>query len=125
MEKREWILLAVILAAVCGFSLANKLLYSAPAAVVEVSVIDENSNKTVLETFDLSEDTVFTILIEPDAEGEPEGINVLMIQDGKAWISEANCPNLDCVHKGTISQNGEMLVCLPHRMTVSISGESY
>lgn len=121
--KREIILLAVIFTAVCMLYLVNLFRYSAPAATVEISVIDADSNKTVVKTFPLSEDTEYTIVTEPASEGAPEGTNHLIIKNGEAWISTANCPNHDCVKKGKISRNGEMLVCIPHRLTVSILGE--
>ena len=121
--KREIFLVLAILLAVCSFSLANHLLFSEPAAKVEVAVIDNTSNKTVLETFPLSQNTTYTIITESETDGETQGTNILNIQDGNVWISEANCPNHDCVKQGTISMNGEMLVCLPHRVTVSIIGE--
>lgn len=123
LGKREIILLVVVCAAVFIFYLFNRFRYQAPAAVVEVSVIDEHSRKTVLKTFDLFEDTEYTIVTEPASSGEPAGTNHLVIKDGEAWISEADCPNHDCVKKGKISRNGEMLVCIPHRLTVSILGD--
>lgn len=115
--KREMILIAVIFSSVLIFWLINRSRFSAPAAMVEISIVDENSQKQVLETFDLFEDLEYTI------ETAGNGINHLIIQDGKAWISTANCPNHDCVKKGKISQNGEMLVCIPHRLTVAIISE--
>lgn len=115
--KREIILIAVIFAAVLIFWLVNRSQFSAPAAIVEVSIVDENSQKQVLKTFSLSENQEYTI------ETADDGINHLIIQDGEAWISTANCPNHDCVKKGKISKNGEMLVCIPHRLTVSILSE--
>ncbi len=112
--KRELYLVLTILLAVCGFTFANRLLFSEPGAKVEVSAVAADSTKTILNTFDLSQNTTYTI------STEPRGTNVLNIQDGTVWISEADCPNQDCVKQGKISMNGEMLVCLPHRITVSI-----
>lgn len=123
LGKREIVLLGAVLAVALVFYLVNQIRYSAPAAFVEISIVDENSNRTVLEKFPLTENLEYTITTEPMNAEEPDGINQLVIQDGKAWISEANCPNHDCVKKGKISQNGEMLVCIPHRLTVSIVGE--
>ena len=112
--KREFYLVLTILLLVCGCTIVNRVLFSEPGEKVEVAVITDNSEKTVLETFDLSQDTTYTI------STEPQGMNVLNIQDGTVWISEADCPNQDCIKQGKISMNGEMLVCLPHRITVSI-----
>ena len=121
--KREAILLGIVFAASILFYLINQIRFAAPAALVEVSIVDANSNKTVLERFDLYDTVDYMIITEPQIAGEPDGTNHLMIREGKVWISEANCPNHDCVKKGTISQNGEMLVCIPHRLTVTILGE--
>lgn len=115
--KREKVLIAVVAAVTAVFFFINRSLYSAPAAVVEISIVDQNSKKQVLKTFDLYEDLEYTI------ETANDGINHLVIENGKAWISEANCPNHDCIKKGAISENGEMLVCIPHRLTVSILSE--
>ena len=123
LRKRDLILFAAILLIAGAGFLINRLLFAEPAAVVEVAVINENSDKTVLERFDLSKNTVYTIVTDPLAGETEPGQNYLAIENGKVWISEANCPNQDCVQKGTISQSGEMLVCLPHRVTVSIVGE--
>ena len=118
--KRELFLLAAILVVAAVFFLVNYTLYRKPAAFVEVSVVNEQSEKIVLETFDLSNDLEFSIVTDPITDGAPEGTNYLHIQNGEVWISEANCPNHDCIKKGKISRNGEMLVCIPHRLTVSI-----
>lgn len=115
--KREIVLIAVIAVIMLLLFFVNRTLYSAPAAIVEISIINENSEKQVLKTLNLAEDQEYTI------ETPPDGINHLIIKDGKAWISTANCPNHDCVKKGAISENGEMLVCIPHRLTVSILGK--
>lgn len=123
MKKRDMILLAVILLVAGAGLLINRFVFTEPASVVEIVVIDEASNRTVLERLDLSKNTSYSIVTESlSGETEP-GNNHLVIENGEAWISEANCPNQDCVHQGKISHNGEMLVCLPHRVTVSIIGE--
>ncbi|MBR2613326.1 MAG: NusG domain II-containing protein, partial [Clostridia bacterium] len=47
------------------------------------------------------------------------GTNLLIIKDGKAYISEATCPDLVCVHTGHADEL-KSIVCLPNRVTVSI-----
>lgn len=46
------------------------------------------------------------------------------VSGGKVWIAESTCPEGDCVARGTISRPGESIVCLPARVTVSITGGS-
>ena len=48
--------------------------------------------------------------------------NVLKIQDGKADMIEADCPDLLCVHQRAISNQNETIVCLPNKVVVEIVG---
>ena len=51
-----------------------------------------------------------------------DGENVLVIEDGCAFIREADCPDKVCVRTGKIRWEGETIVCLPHRLMVRIAG---
>ncbi len=48
------------------------------------------------------------------------GENILVIEEGCAYIKEADCPDLLCVYKGKISKSGESIVCLPHKVSVTV-----
>ena len=50
--------------------------------------------------------------------------NTVVIRDGKAAITESDCPGTDCVHSGWISNAGRSIVCLPNRVEVRIVGTS-
>ena len=50
------------------------------------------------------------------------GSNILVIEDGQAWIAEANCPDLICVRQGKIHYTGQVITCLPNRLTVTVEG---
>ncbi len=50
------------------------------------------------------------------------GSNILVIAEGQAWLSEANCPDLLCVKQGKIHYAGQSIVCLPNRLTVTVEG---
>ncbi len=50
------------------------------------------------------------------------GSNILIIENGEAWVSEANCPDKVCMGMGKISRNGEFIACLPNRLIVIIEG---
>ena len=52
-----------------------------------------------------------------------DNLNVLVIEDGKAYIREANCPGGDCTHYRPIKYTLGKIVCLPHRVYVSIIGD--
>ena len=52
------------------------------------------------------------------------GTNVLVIEDGYAYISEANCPGYqDCVEEGKKRFVGETITCLPNKVIIEIVGE--
>ena len=51
-----------------------------------------------------------------------EDYNILTIAHGTAAVTEANCGDHTCVNTGEISREGESIVCLPHRLIVSIEG---
>lgn len=50
------------------------------------------------------------------------GTNLLRIENGKAHMESANCPDKYCVHQGEISRTNETITCLPNKLTVTVSG---
>ena len=50
------------------------------------------------------------------------GTNVLVIENGEAWVSEAACPDKVCMGMGKISRNGEFIACLPNRLLIVVEG---
>lgn len=51
------------------------------------------------------------------------GTNILVIEDNYAWVEEADCPDELCIKRGKISNVGESIICLPHRLIITIEGE--
>ena len=49
--------------------------------------------------------------------------NTLVISDGKAYVSEANCPDGICSAHKPISHNGESIICLPHKIVIEVVTE--
>ena len=49
-----------------------------------------------------------------------EGLNRLVIQDGKAYVESANCPDGICSSHKPISREGESIICLPHKVVISV-----
>ncbi|MGI6141712.1 MAG: NusG domain II-containing protein [Caldicoprobacterales bacterium] len=49
--------------------------------------------------------------------------NIMIIADSGVLIREANCPDQICVNWGNISRPGQTIVCLPHKVVISITGE--
>ena len=51
-----------------------------------------------------------------------DGHNKVVITDGEVWMEEADCPDKLCVHQKAISKNHEMIVCLPNKVVVEVTG---
>lgn len=63
---------------------------------------------------DLNEDREIPIVING------ENANIVVIKDKKVYISNATCPNHDCVNAGKIDKIGQSISCLPHKLIVEI-----
>lgn len=48
------------------------------------------------------------------------GTNVVVVEDGSARMLEADCPNGNCLHQAPISQPGQQIICLPHKLWIEI-----
>lgn len=46
--------------------------------------------------------------------------NKIRVEDGKAYMEEANCPDGCCEEQGKISRHTQTIVCLPHKLVVEV-----
>lgn len=51
---------------------------------------------------------------------EKDFYNRIRIQDGAAYMEEANCPDGYCEEQGKISGRTQTIVCLPHKLVVEV-----
>ena len=73
----------------------------------------------VINEFDLSVD------MSPLRIETRHGYNVVEIADGQVRVSEADCPDLLCVHTGWRRHAGQVIVCLPHYFIGRIVGDEH
>ena len=76
-------------------------------------IVEQNGRETA--RYALSEDRTVRI------EGEG-GYNLLVIEGGEVYLSEADCPTQLCMKTGKIRYAGQSIVCLPHKLAVRIGG---
>ena len=50
------------------------------------------------------------------------GTNTIEIKDGRVRMLEAQCPNHLCIRQGWIRFEGQSIVCLPNKVTVTVRG---
>lgn len=110
--KLNIIAVLVIVAVALAAAAATNALGSAVDA--RTAVIQDADGNTF--TMPLSQDDVLTV-------ASSAGTNMIEVQAGKVRVSEADCPNQDCVEQGWISKAGQQIVCLPHKLVVNITDE--
>ena len=112
-KKRNTLILAAVI-------LGIVLLLSVPRIIAR-SREPENTLEVVVAV-DGEEAAVFPLSGTEDViiDGYRGGFNHLVIKDGEAVLTEADCPDRRCTRMGPISEPGEWMVCLPHRVTVTI-----
>ena len=49
--------------------------------------------------------------------------NTVKVKNGKVLVLWANCKNQICVNHKPISNSGETIVCLPHKLVIEITDE--
>jgi hypothetical protein len=50
--------------------------------------------------------------------------NVLVMEDGVAFVEKANCRDKICVEHKPVSQKGESIICLPHKVVIEIISDN-
>lgn len=113
MKKADFIIIAVVAVIVGVLVFFLYGVNSDSGAYVQLEV-----DGKVVETLSLDEDAVREI------ETDNGGRNVLVVKDGEAEMSEANCPDGICTNHRKIHRNGESIICLPHKVVVTVVNEN-
>ena len=108
-HRNDIVLVAVLL--LLGGALALFLWLTRQAGGTVAVQID---GETVME-LPLGEDIQIVL-------GEGAHSNTLVIRDGKAQVAEASCPDRICVRQGAVQYAGESIVCLPHKLVITVQG---
>lgn len=110
-KKRNVIAVAVIIALVAAAFAGVRLLGASSAASERVAVVHDGDGGTL----ELPLDTDATRTVTTSL-----GSNTIVVEGGQVRVSEADCPNHDCIDQGAIDEVGEQIVCLPHKLWVEI-----
>ncbi len=109
MKKADFIILIVALLLFGGAYLVMTGM-SNEGGLATVSV-----NGTVVYELPLNQNTELTV------DGFDGGYNILRIENHKVEVVSSDCPDGTCMHQKSISLNGESIVCLPHRVVITVS----
>ncbi len=111
IKKADIFLIALLLLA--GLGLWRLLAFPSPDGdTVTISIAGEPSG-----SYPLNENREIPII-----QGGFQ--NTIVIRDGAVHMEEANCPGKECIRQGWISQSGESIICLPHRVVVEITAQN-
>ena len=111
--KKKYRLDIIIIAAILLFSVGLLL----------VSLLSKEEGSTVVVEIDGI--TVATYSLNQNGEYSLNGgTNVLVIEDGKAYLNYSNCPDHTCEKTGKIQYVGQSIICLPNKSAITIKGEA-
>ncbi len=110
VKAHKWEL--VMIAAMLLLSLTLILVFSLTRKEGAVAVVEIDGDEVAAYALDTDGEYVLN-----------GGTNILVIEDGCAYLSYAECPDHTCVKTGKIRYVGESIVCLPNRLSVTVRGE--
>ncbi len=111
MKKKDVILMGGILVIALALFLVMHLTRSEAGNQIQITV-----DGTVYGTYSLAKDQVIEV-------EKNDFYNRIRIQDGEAYMEEANCPDGYCEEQGKISGRTQTIVCLPHKLVVEVLDE--
>ncbi len=103
------IILAVIVIVVAAVGLLLLNIFKTEGAYAVVKIDGKETERYLL-----------SVNTEVVIETENNGRNTLVIEDNKAFMKDANCPDKICEGHSKISYKGETIVCLPHKVVIEI-----
>ena len=113
MKKKD-ILLIVLALGVAGLLYAVSLISGGEAATTVVVTVD---GQEVLRRPLALEDSY-------EIRQDDGSVNVIAVEDGAVYMQEANCRDGLCVAQGKMRNAAKTIVCLPHKLVVSLTGDA-
>lgn len=121
MKNLKWALVFLGLTAVCALTLVFHKSVQKPPKTARIiqdgEIIREVDLQRVAEPYE------FEVVYEGNTEPSP-GRNTVRVEQGKIAVVGADCPDKICVRQGFIENGVLPIVCLPHKLTISVSGDS-
>ena len=108
MKKKDLILGAGIIVIALAMLLVMQLTRGEEGNQIRVTL-----DGKIYGTYSLSKDQTIEVK-------DGDFYNRIRIEDGKAYMEEANCPDGYCEEQGKISGHTQTIVCLPHKLVVEV-----
>lgn len=110
----------IIIAVMIIFVIVSTVMSLMPKAESDQIMLRISMDGEVVKELKIDKSTNEEIILETH---DNDGYNLVKIENGNVSIIEADCPGQYCVTKGEISKAGEIIVCLPHKLTVELVGK--
>lgn len=79
---------------------------------------------TICITLDGVEYGTYSLLEEQTIVVEQNGAkNVIVIENGEAYMQDASCPDQLCVDQNEISYDKESIICLPNKVVITVTSD--
>lgn len=112
MKKRDILIIGALLLTALALYLLAQASLGGEASTVVVTVDGEVVLRKPLAVNDTYE-----------IRQEDGSVNVIVVENGSVYMKEANCRDGLCIHQGKMRNAAKTIVCLPHKLTVSLTGE--
>ena len=89
--------------------------------VVLIMLVFREEGGHVVVTVDGDETSRYELSVDGEYELNG-GTNILVVENGEAYLRYADCPDKTCVKRGRIKYSGQSIVCLPNKLTVRVIG---
>ncbi|HBH13042.1 MAG: Uncharacterized protein XD91_0197 [Clostridiales bacterium 38_11] len=115
MTKYDKILIFIVLiASISGIVAVNSAALNYNNLYAEILI-----NNELYKKYTLGYGVDETIVVESEY-----GRNVIRVDNDHVYMQESDCPDQICVQMSKISEPGEIIVCLPNRLIIMVTGES-
>lgn len=106
--KNDIAFVMIVFIVVVVFTGVTRVLYRGKGNYVEITV---DGKKEII--LDINKDTEYSIR-------QGDSLNIIKIENQRVSVVNANCRDGLCVKKGSIQNNGESIICLPHKVVITI-----
>ena len=110
MKKKDWLFIVIVLLVAGLAFFLHEIIGGSGAGCITVKV-----DGAIEGVYSLGEDQ------EIEING---GSNKLVIKNGKADMTEADCPDKLCVHQKPVSKNHDSIICLPNKVIVEVDSSA-
>ena len=111
-QKKDCILIVAVLFVAALSALIMALPQSTTGHMVQITI-----DGKIYGEYSLSDSQTITV-------DEPLGYNKVVIENGMAYMDEADCPDKYCMDYKPVSKGNETIICLPHKLVVEVIGKT-